>query len=98
MFVLNYTTHIQKNDGSVIIVPQGTEMRPTSRKLLWRKNSSGKLTAVYYIADPMGIAGNSDNWWQVSGSSWDSHHITRIARNQLAEWKATRLDTILRKG
>lgn len=98
MFVLNYTHHLRLNNGSIVIIPQGTEVKPTGFKPLWDKNANGKRTARYYIADPIAINGNGNNWWEISGASFHSHKVSRITRQQFAEWKASRLDTILRMG
>jgi hypothetical protein len=98
MFVLNYTHKLHLNSGVVITIPQGTEMRPTGFKPLWDKNADGKRTARYYIADPIAINGNGNNWWEISGASFHSHKVSRISKAQFAEWKATRLDTTLRMG
>jgi hypothetical protein len=98
MFVLNYTHRLHLNNGSVITIPQGTEMVPTGFKPLWDKNGDGKRTARYYIKDAVAINGNGNNWWEISGASFHSHKVSRISKAQFAEWKATHLDTTLRMG
>ena len=98
MFVLNYTHHLRLNNGTVITIPQGTEMLPTGFKPLWDKNANGKRTARYYIKDAVTINGNGNNWWEISGASFHSHKISRITKEQFGEWKATRLDCNLLMG
>ena len=92
MFVLNSTHRLRLNSGLVITIPQGTELQPTAQKLLWQKQADGRKTAIYYIKNPMEIAGNANNWWQVSGWSVPSFKVSRIKRTALESWKAGRID------
>lgn len=95
MFVLNSTHKIRLNSGLVITIPQGTELYPTAWKLLWQKQADGRKTAIYYIKHPMKIAGNPNNWWQVSGWSVPSFKVCRIKRSALESWKAGRIDNYI---
>jgi hypothetical protein len=93
MFVLNATHRLTTRQGVTITIPQGTELYPTACKLLWmRDGQSGKKTARYYIKHPMMIAGNSNNWWEITGMSFPSFKVSRIKRDMLEQWKKARLD------
>lgn len=57
MFVLNCTHTFKCYDGTIVTIPQGTELYPTGLKTLWDTASNGRKTARYYIKDVTAIDG-----------------------------------------
>jgi hypothetical protein len=57
MFVLNYTHEFQSPDGTILTIPQGTELYPTGLKCLWDNAKGKRKTARYYIKDVTAIEG-----------------------------------------